>query len=69
MVKRLLDIVFADEGEIRRHSADADLDCNRLIRPWKSRLARRDDTLTSAALPGADRPVIAADLRRGGAIA
>ena len=112
-------IVFADEGEILRHSADADLDYNRLIRPWKSRLAlfnmerrsdaldvalmvttvlgvvsrraalnalsfilarldapdelrrvaRRDDTLTPTAPPGADRPVIAADLCRGGAIA
>ena len=112
-------IVFADEGEILRHSADADLDYNRLIRPWKSRLAlfnierrsdaldvalmvitvlgvvsrrvalgalsfilarldapselrriaRRVEALTPTAPPGADRPVIAADLCRGGAIA
>ncbi len=31
-------IVFADEGEILKDSADPDLDYNRLIRPWKSRL-------------------------------
>ena len=31
-------IVFADEGEILRGSADPDLDYNRLVRPWKSRL-------------------------------
>lgn len=31
-------IVFADEGEILKASADPDLDYNRLIRPWKSRL-------------------------------
>ncbi len=112
-------IVFADEGEILRNSADADLDYNRLIRPWKSRLAlfnierrsdaldvalmvitvlgvvsrrvalgalsfilarldapgelrriaRRIEALTPTAPPGADRPVIAADLCRGGAIA
>ncbi len=115
-------IVFADEGEIPRHSADADLDDNRLIRPWKSRLAlfnierrsdvldialmvitvvgivsrraalgalslilrhldapaelrrvaRREETLIPTAPPGADHPVVAADLRelgRGGAIA
>lgn len=31
-------IVFADEGEILKGSADPDLDYNRLIRPWKSRL-------------------------------
>lgn len=31
-------IVFSDEAEILRDSADADLDYNRLIRPWKSRL-------------------------------
>ncbi len=35
----LSSIVFADEGEILRDSGDADLDYNRLIRPWKSRLA------------------------------
>ncbi len=112
-------IVFADEGEILRDSADADLEYNRLIRPWKShlallnierrsdfldvalmvitvsgivsrraalgalaiilarldapdelcRIARRDDVLPPAAPPGADRPVVAADLDRGGAIA
>jgi lipopolysaccharide/colanic/teichoic acid biosynthesis glycosyltransferase len=110
-------IVFADEGEILRHSADADLDYNRLIRPWKSRLAlfnierrsdvldvalmvvtvtgivsrrtaldalslilrrlgapdelcriaRREHPLTPAAPPGADHPVVAADLGREGA--
>ncbi len=31
-------IVFADEGDILKDSADPDLDYNRLIRPWKSRL-------------------------------
>lgn len=46
--KRLLDvrpgvtdfaaIVFADECDILRNSADPELDFNRLIRPWKSRL-------------------------------
>ena len=48
-------IVFADEGEILRHSAHADLDYNRLIRPWKSRLAlfnieRRSDVLDVALI-------------------
>ncbi len=48
-------IVFADEGEILRHSADADLDYNRLIRPWKSRLAlfnleHRSDVLDVALM-------------------
>lgn len=31
-------IVFADEGEILRDSTDPDLDYDRLIRPWKSRM-------------------------------
>lgn len=31
-------IVFSDEGEILRGSADPDLDYDRLIRPWKSEL-------------------------------
>jgi lipopolysaccharide/colanic/teichoic acid biosynthesis glycosyltransferase len=31
-------IVFADEGDILKDSADPDLDYNQLIRPWKSRL-------------------------------
>jgi len=31
-------IVFADEGEILKGSADPDIDYNQLIRPWKSRL-------------------------------
>lgn len=31
-------IVFSDEGEILKDSKDPDLDYNRLIRPWKSRL-------------------------------
>ena len=31
-------IVFSDEGDILKDSADPDLDYNRLIRPWKSRL-------------------------------
>lgn len=31
-------IVFSDEGDILRDSRDPDLDYNRLIRPWKSRL-------------------------------
>jgi lipopolysaccharide/colanic/teichoic acid biosynthesis glycosyltransferase len=34
----LASIVFADEGEILRGSADPDLTYNQLIRPWKSRL-------------------------------
>lgn len=35
----LASIVFSDEGEILKDSTDPDLDYNRLIRPWKSRLA------------------------------
>ena len=35
----LASIVFADEGEILRGSADHDLRYNQVIRPWKSRLA------------------------------
>lgn len=35
----LASIVFADEGEILRGSADPDLHYNQVIRPWKSRLA------------------------------
>lgn len=31
-------IVFSDEGDILKDSEDPDLDYNRLIRPWKSRL-------------------------------
>ena len=112
-------IVFADEGTILEHSADPDLDYNRLIRPWKSRLAliyvdnrslgldvaliaatavalvsrraafaivgrllarlgapedvravaRRRDPLRPSPPPGADRPVIAADLYGGQAVA
>ena len=31
-------IVFSDEGEILKDSEDPDLDYNRLIRPWKSRM-------------------------------
>lgn len=31
-------IVFSDEGEILKNSNDPDLDYNRLIRPWKSKL-------------------------------
>ena len=31
-------IVFSDEGTILSNSSDPDLDYNRLIRPWKSRL-------------------------------
>jgi lipopolysaccharide/colanic/teichoic acid biosynthesis glycosyltransferase len=38
-ISDLASIVFSDEGEILRGSADPDLDYNRLIRPWKSRLA------------------------------
>lgn len=34
----LASIVFADEGEILQGSPDPDLDYNRVIRPWKSRL-------------------------------
>jgi lipopolysaccharide/colanic/teichoic acid biosynthesis glycosyltransferase len=34
----LASIVFSDEGEILRGSADPDRDYNLLIRPWKSRL-------------------------------
>ncbi len=32
-------IVFSDEGDILKDSTDPDLDYNKLIRPWKSRLA------------------------------
>ena len=32
-------IVFSDEGEILKDSADPDLLYNQIIRPWKSRLA------------------------------
>ena len=32
-------IVFSDEGDILENSDDPDLDYNKLIRPWKSRLA------------------------------
>ncbi len=32
-------IVFADEGHILKDSQNPDLDYNRIIRPWKSRLA------------------------------
>ncbi len=32
-------IVFSDEGDILENSHDPDLDYNKLIRPWKSRLA------------------------------
>jgi lipopolysaccharide/colanic/teichoic acid biosynthesis glycosyltransferase len=32
-------IVFSDEGEVLKGSSDPDLEYNRLIRPWKSRLA------------------------------
>jgi lipopolysaccharide/colanic/teichoic acid biosynthesis glycosyltransferase len=38
-VTDLASIVFADEGEILRGSADPDLLYNQIIRPWKSRLA------------------------------
>lgn len=31
-------IIFSDEGDILKDSTDPDLDYNRLIRPWKSRL-------------------------------
>ncbi len=105
-------IVFSDEGRILADSADPDLDYNRLIRPWKSRLgilyienrslaldfaliaitavaivsrpaalkfvdrilasidapadvrtlSRRQSRLVPTPPPGADRPVIAADL-------
>jgi lipopolysaccharide/colanic/teichoic acid biosynthesis glycosyltransferase len=35
----LASIVFSDEGDILRGSADPDLRYNQVIRPWKSRLA------------------------------
>ena len=35
----LASIVFSDEGEILKGSADPDLLYNQIIRPWKSRLA------------------------------
>lgn len=35
----LASIVFADEGEILKGSADPDLLSNQIVRPWKSRLA------------------------------
>lgn len=31
-------IIFSDEGDILENSSDPDLDYNKLIRPWKSRL-------------------------------
>lgn len=34
----LASIVFSDEGEILQGAADPDLEYNRVIRPWKSRL-------------------------------
>lgn len=34
----LSSIVFSDEGEILKDSKDPDLEYNRIIRPWKSRL-------------------------------
>jgi lipopolysaccharide/colanic/teichoic acid biosynthesis glycosyltransferase len=37
-VTDLASIVFSDEGDILKDSADPDLDYNQLIRPWKSRL-------------------------------
>jgi lipopolysaccharide/colanic/teichoic acid biosynthesis glycosyltransferase len=108
-------IIFSDEGDILRDSADPDLEYNRLIRPWKSRtglfyvekqnlaldlalialtviaivskqralsiltvlmrrldapdeliaVAARKNELTPHAPPGADRPVVAADLGHG----
>lgn len=112
-------IVFSDEGRILADSADPDLDYNRLIRPWKSRLgilyienrslaldfaliaitavaivsrrtalkfvdrvlasigapadvrtlSRRESRLVPTPPPGADRPVIAADLYGSRAVA
>jgi len=38
-ISDLASIVFADEGQILKSSKNPDLDYNRLIRPWKSRLA------------------------------
>jgi lipopolysaccharide/colanic/teichoic acid biosynthesis glycosyltransferase len=38
-VTDLASLVFADEGEILKGSADPDLLYNQVIRPWKSRLA------------------------------
>lgn len=35
----LSSIVFSDEGDILKHSANPDADYDRLIRPWKSELA------------------------------
>jgi lipopolysaccharide/colanic/teichoic acid biosynthesis glycosyltransferase/nucleoside-diphosphate-sugar epimerase len=53
----LASIVFADEGEILKGSADPDLLYNQIIRPWKSRLA-----LVYADYAAARAPVIL-DLR------
>lgn len=39
-ITNLASIVFSDEGDILRQSADPDADYLRLIRPWKSQLAR-----------------------------
>ncbi|MBA3672570.1 MAG: sugar transferase [Gemmatimonadaceae bacterium] len=50
----LASIVFADEGEILRGSANPDLRYNQVIRPWKSRLA---------LLYVDGRPGIATDIR------
>jgi lipopolysaccharide/colanic/teichoic acid biosynthesis glycosyltransferase len=38
-VTDLASIVFSDEGDILKDSSDPDLDYDRLIRPWKNRLA------------------------------
>ncbi|HET8623240.1 MAG TPA: sugar transferase [Gemmatimonadales bacterium] len=50
----LASIVFSDEGDILRGSADPDLRYNQLIRPWKSRLG---------LLYLRRRPTLALDLR------
>lgn len=74
-------IVFADEGEILREEADADLAYNQLIRPWKSRLGLfyidratlfldiRLVILTGLAMVSRPRALraVAQDLRRRGA--
>lgn len=67
-------IVFADEGAILAGSSDPDLDYNRLIRPWKSRLGllyiekrtlRLDcEILVLTAISAFDRPRVLARLSR-----
>lgn len=69
-VTDMASIVFSDEGDILKDSLDPDLDYNRLIRPWKSRLGlfcidhssfsldMRLVVLTAAAIVSRDRALL-----------